>query len=180
MQAQLQPISNHRRKDGNRSYMNARLKVPAARRIIGVLSCKFRILSCTLRTSLLHSQHTTEMLELYESLTADCNQPLLPTKMLARFNKEETPLLELEAYEGTKSLPSLRTLTLIEPITNASIIIQLILPQIRGHFCPYMYSTRVDLEFSDLHSDESQSLAPRTSQPSLQGPTDRPQGLSIQ
>jgi hypothetical protein len=36
-------------------------------------------------------------------------------------------------------------------------------------------------EFSDLHSDESQSLAPRTNQPSLQGPSNRPlQGLPTQ
>jgi hypothetical protein len=34
-----------------------------------------------------------------------------------------------------------------------------------NHRYPHMYSTR-----SDLHPDESQSVAPRTSQPSLQGP----------
>ena len=130
--------------------------------------------------SLLQSQHTTEMLEPYESLTADCNQPLLPTKMLARLTKKKPRSLNWKSAKSRNHYRAFEAFVNRLNQSQRSITIQLVLPQIRGHYCSYMYSTRVDLEFSDLHSDESQSLAPRTSQPSLHGPTDRPQGLSIQ
>jgi hypothetical protein len=66
VQAQSQPISNRRRKDGARSYTNARLKVSAARRkrALGYFHAHSGSFHAHFgsfhQPSLLQSQHTTE------------------------------------------------------------------------------------------------------------------------
>jgi hypothetical protein len=46
------------------------------------------------------------MLELYEPLTADCNQLLLRMKMLARLMRKKIRSLNYKEYDGHETKPS--------------------------------------------------------------------------